>query len=81
MMYRHEDGRTLAISQPAHAWISGQLMRRLALKLSEPLLLAGEQHVVADLGLRLGPAGSLQGHVVSSHRAGVRMGVSGLART
>ena len=47
MMYRHDDGRTLAISQPAHAWISGQLLRRLALKLSEPLLLAGEQHDLA----------------------------------
>lgn len=47
MMYRHEGARTLAISQPAHAWISGQLMRRLALKLPETLLLAGEQH---DIG-------------------------------
>ena len=33
MMYSYEDGRTLAISQPAHAWIAGQLLRRLALKL------------------------------------------------
>ena len=47
MMYREQGGRTLAISQPAHAWISGQLMRRLDLPLSETLLLAGEQH---DLG-------------------------------
>ena len=46
-MYRKQGGRELAISQPAHAWISGQLMRRLAGPLSETLLLAGEQH---DLG-------------------------------
>jgi hypothetical protein len=47
MMYRHEHGRELAISQPAHAWISGQLLRRWAQPLCETLLLAGEQH---DLG-------------------------------
>ena len=47
MMYRQEDGRCLAISQPAHAWIAGQLMRRLALKLPEALLLVGEQHDLA----------------------------------
>lgn len=37
----------LAITQPAHAWISGQLLRALADPLAEPLLLAAEQH---DLG-------------------------------
>jgi Protein of unknown function (DUF3891) len=37
----------LAISQPTHAWISGQLLRAWAEKLDEPLLLAAEQH---DLG-------------------------------
>jgi hypothetical protein len=47
MMYRNEAGRILAISQPAHAWISGQLLRRFAASLSETLLLAAEQH---DLG-------------------------------
>lgn len=47
MMYRSEGGRTLAISQPAHAWISGQLLRRFAAPLTETLWLAGEQH---DLG-------------------------------
>ena len=46
-MYRNEGGRELSISQPAHAWISGQLLRRFAAPLSETLLLAGEQH---DLG-------------------------------
>ena len=47
MMYRKEAGRELAISQPAHAWISGQLLRRFAAPLSETLLLAAEMH---DLG-------------------------------
>ncbi len=37
----------LAISQPAHAWVSGQLLRAWADPLDEPLLLAAEQH---DLG-------------------------------
>ena len=37
----------LAISQPAHAWVSGQLLRAWADPLEEPLLLAAEQH---DLG-------------------------------
>jgi hypothetical protein len=41
------DAPVLAISQPAHAWISGQLLRAWAEPLEEPLLLAGEQH---DLG-------------------------------
>jgi hypothetical protein len=47
MMYRTQGGRTLAISQPAHAWIAGRLLRRLAQPLSETLLLAAELH---DLG-------------------------------
>ena len=37
----------LAISQPTHAWISGQLLRAWAETPEEPLLLAAEQH---DLG-------------------------------
>jgi len=37
----------LAISQPAHAWISGQLLRAWSDPLDEALLLAAEQH---DLG-------------------------------
>ncbi len=48
MMFRHEETRTLAISQPAHAWLSGQLLRRFAEPLPETLLLAAELH---DLGL------------------------------
>lgn len=37
----------LAISQPAHAWVSGQLLRAWATPLQEPLLLAATLH---DLG-------------------------------
>jgi hypothetical protein len=47
MLFRTEDARVIAISQLAHAWISGQLARAWDEKLSEPLLLAAEQH---DLG-------------------------------
>jgi hypothetical protein len=56
MLYRAEAGRTLAISQPAHAWISGQLMRRLDVPLSEPLLLAGEQHDIGWLDWERAPS-------------------------
>ena len=56
MMYRAEADRTLAISQPAHAWISGQLMRRLDVPLSEPLLLAGEQHDIGWLDWERAPS-------------------------
>ena len=56
MMYREEAARTLAISQPAHAWISGRLMRRLDLPLSETLLLAGEQHDIGWLDWERSPS-------------------------
>ncbi len=49
MLFREALGAApaLAISQPAHAWISGQLLRAWAEPLEEPVLLAAEQH---DLG-------------------------------
>ena len=48
MLFREApDTPALAISQPAHAWISGQILRAWAEPLEEPLLLAAEQH---DLG-------------------------------
>ena len=56
MMYRQEEGRTLAISQPAHAWISGQLMRRLAVRASPMLWLAGEQHDIGWLDWERAPS-------------------------
>ncbi len=47
MMFRTEPDRVLAVSQPAHAWLAGQLMRVWREPLSESLLMAVEQH---DLG-------------------------------
>ena len=56
MLYRVEADRTLAISQPAHAWISGPLLRGLDVALSEPLLLAGEQHDIGWLDWERAPS-------------------------
>ena len=47
MLFRNARTPILAISQPAHAWISGQLLRAWATPLDEHLLLAAEQH---DIG-------------------------------
>ena len=47
MLFSNYNFGVLAISQPAHAWISGQLLRAWAEPLGEPLLLGAEQH---DLG-------------------------------
>src|SRR6202020_601566 len=47
MLFRTEPSGLLAISQPTHAWISGQILRAWDEALSEPLRLAGEQH---DIG-------------------------------
>ena len=47
MLFRTQDSGVIAISQLAHAWIAGQLLRAWDEKLSEPLWLAAEQH---DLG-------------------------------
>src|ERR1700722_778823 len=47
MLFRTEPSGVLAISQPTHAGISGQILRAWHEALSEPLLLAGEQH---DIG-------------------------------
>lgn len=49
-------GDLLAITQPAHAWISGQLLRQWAAKLDGPLLLAAEQHDLAWLDWELAPS-------------------------
>jgi hypothetical protein len=47
MLFRSQSPRVLAISQPMHAWISGQILRGWEENLGETLLLAAEQH---DLG-------------------------------
>jgi hypothetical protein len=47
MMFRSQPSGDIAISQPTHAWISGQIMRAWNENLSETLLMAAEQH---DIG-------------------------------
>ena len=46
----------LAVSQPAHAWVSGQLLRHWADPLDETLLLAAEQHDIAWLDWEVAPS-------------------------
>ncbi len=46
----------LAVSQPAHAWVSGHLLRHWADPLDETLLLAAEQHDVAWLDWEVEPS-------------------------
>jgi hypothetical protein len=47
MLFRSQTSGVLAISQPTHAWISGQILRTWQENLGETLLLAAEQH---DIG-------------------------------
>lgn len=47
MLFQDYPTGVLAISQPMHAWISGQLLRSWSEEIGEPLLLAAEQH---DIG-------------------------------
>ena len=47
MLFRSQSSSVLAISQPTHAWISGQILRAWDENLRETLLLAAEQH---DIG-------------------------------
>jgi hypothetical protein len=46
----------LAVSQPAHAWIAGQLLRHSSERLDETLLLAAEQHDIAWLDWEVAPS-------------------------
>ncbi len=55
MLFREEENRVLAISQPAHAWISGQLLRRWDDDLPEALLFGAEQHDIAWLEWEAAP--------------------------
>ena len=48
--------QVLAVSQPAHAWISGQLLRHWDEPLDETLLLAAEQHDIAWLDWEVDPS-------------------------
>jgi hypothetical protein len=55
MLFRTEPSGVLAISQPAHAWISGQILHAWDEALSEPLLLAAEQHDIGWLDWETAP--------------------------
>jgi hypothetical protein len=47
MLFRTQGPDVIAISQPMHAWVAGQLLKAWNEALAEPVLLAAEQH---DLG-------------------------------
>jgi Protein of unknown function (DUF3891) len=56
MLFRTEPSGVLAISQPAHAWISGQILRAWDDEtLGKPLLLAAEQHDIGWLDWETAP--------------------------
>jgi hypothetical protein len=55
MLFRTEPSRVLAISQPTHAWISGQILRAWNEALGEPLLLAAQQHDIGWLDWETAP--------------------------
>ncbi len=47
---------TLAVSQPMHAWVAGQILRAWATPLDEALLFAAEQHDIAWLDWEVSPS-------------------------
>jgi hypothetical protein len=55
MLFCNHGSSVLTISQPAHAWISGQLLRAWAEPLGEPLLLGAEQHDIGWLDWEAAP--------------------------
>jgi hypothetical protein len=55
MLFRTEPSGVLAISQPTHAWISGQILRAWDEAFDEPLLLAAEQHDIGWLDWETAP--------------------------
>ncbi len=56
MMFLEDGTRVLAISQPAHAWVAGQILRAWPGGLDAPVLLAAEQHDLAWLDWETRPA-------------------------
>jgi hypothetical protein len=55
MLFRTEPSGVLAISQPTHAWISGQILRAWDETFGKPLLLAAEQHDIGWLDWETAP--------------------------
>jgi hypothetical protein len=56
MLFRRDQTGLIAVSQPAHAWISGQMLRAWNGECSEPLLLAAEQHDIGWLDWEVEPS-------------------------
>jgi hypothetical protein len=56
MLFRDQSSGVLAISQPTHAWIAGQILRAWDEPLGEPLLLACEQHDIAWIDWEIAPS-------------------------
>jgi len=56
MMFRAHPAPALAISQPSHAWIAGQILRAWARTLDEAVLLAADQHDIAWLDWERAPS-------------------------
>jgi len=56
VLFRAEASGVIAISQLAHAWISGQLLHAWDEPLSQPLLLAAEQHDIGWIDWEIAPS-------------------------
>ncbi len=56
MMFREHPAPALAISQPGHAWMAGQILRHWRRPLEEGLLLAADQHDIAWLDWECRPS-------------------------
>ena len=56
MLFRAQSDGVIAISQPTHAWVSGQLARAWHDQLCAPLLLAAEQHDIGWIDWETAPS-------------------------
>jgi hypothetical protein len=56
MLFRELSTGAIAISQLAHAWLSGQMLRAWDETFSEPLMLAAEQHDIGWLDWETAPS-------------------------
>jgi hypothetical protein len=59
MLFRSQSSGVVAISQPTHAWISGQILRAWQEDLGETLLMAAEQHDIGWLDWETEPTFNL----------------------
>ena len=56
MLFRTQGPDVIAISQPMHAWVAGQLLKAWNEALAEPVLLAAEQHDLGWLDWEVAPS-------------------------